>query len=485
MTYNSTRKAETFASGATAILSGISPDGGLFVPETFPQLDPAWLTQENLSYHEIVSKVLSLYFPELGNIPCQAVYQSFGEDPAPVTLGKDGLYTLELYHGPTCAFKDMALQILPELLSRSVTFGHMKEKSLVLVATSGDTGKAALEGFADRDGTFVIVFYPRDGVSNMQRQQMVSQLGKNVGVTSITGNFDDAQTGVKTLFTNPDFIEAVSQRGYRLTSANSINIGRLVPQIAYAIHAWRSVAKRNPNCGVNFCVPTGNFGNILAVLYAKKMGLNIPRLICASNSNRILTDVMTTGEYSTNRDFHVTHSPSMDILVSSNFERAIHLLSGGDTELVRVLMETLKKTGRFSLGASLLKEFQKFFSAFSSSEEETLAEIRNSFEQFGELWDPHTAVARHGARLYAQTGDKTPLVVVSTASPFKFPVSMLQALGEELTSDPVAKLAAVTKRPIPEPLVRAMKLPVRFPGESEIAQMGQFVLDTIDSPCSM
>jgi threonine synthase len=387
---------------------------------------------------------------------------------------------LELWHGPTCAFKDMALQMLPHLLTASLRKNGERREVCILVATSGDTGKAALEGFKDVEGTRIIVFYPRDGVSDIQKLQMTTQAGNNVLVSAVAGNFDDAQTGVKAIFRDREFEKMLDGRGFFLSSANSINWGRLLPQIVYYISAYCELLKANRiKVGekVNFCVPTGNFGNILAAWYAKEMGLPVNKLICASNRNNILTDFINTGVYDRNREFHTTISPSMDILISSNLERLLYALSS-DVD-VSNYMSQLNETGKYAVSNEIKEAVNSDFAAGHCSDEDTKAEIKRVFKEYNYLMDTHTAVAYKVLRDYRQaSGDMTASVVVSTASPFKFAEDVLDALGAKTGYEsPLKALTEATGVTSPVPLDGLEKRPVRF---SECVEKSE-MLGLVDS----
>ncbi len=426
---------------AQAIVKGLAPDGGLLTPAVIPRLPTrAMETMKDMSYRQRVVYILSSYLEgftssEL-NLYAAAAYGGgkFSDpDVAPVMKLDDSTYCMELWHGPTCAFKDMALQMLPHLLSASLVKSDERRSACILVATSGDTGKAALEGFRDVDRTKILVFYPKNGVSDIQELQMVTQEGGNVGVCAVVGNFDDAQTGVKKLFSDEDLAEELSERGYFLSSANSINWGRVLPQIVYYASAYCDLLHSGAiekGQEVNFCVPTGNFGNILAGYYAKCMGVPIKKLICASNANNVLTDFINTGVYDRNRTFYNTISPSMDILISSNLERMLFELTGRDDKLVREYMSQLSQIGCYRVESFVRDRMQKLFYAGCTDDDETKATIARLWNEHSYLVDPHTAVAFHVLDQYrADTGDDAPTVVVSTASPFKFCDSVLDALG--------------------------------------------------------
>ena len=432
MQYLSTRDSALRVSAQEAIVRGLAPQSGLFVPETFPQADlDAW---KNLSYPELAEKVLAGFLTDysadfLHTATASTYGAAFGGKAGETVKVRDGLYSLELWHGPTCAFKDYALQLMPKLLVEAKKMLGRTETTRILVATSGDTGKAALAGYADLDGIEIEVFYPNDGTSEIQHLQMATQKGENVQVYAVQGNFDDAQTGVKKVFADADVAAELEKRGIRLSSANSINWGRLVPQIVYYFAAYAQLLKARQIAlgdAVDFCVPTGNFGDILAGYYAKQMGLPVGKLVCASNENNVLTDFLTTGTYTARRAFYKTTSPSMDILVSSNLERLLYHVTGSDTE-VASLMKQLNETGSYTVRPETLAAIQGSFACGWSSEAQVAEEIRARYEQDHYLCDTHTAVAFHVAAQHKRDG--VPMVVLSTASPFKFPRSVLEALG--------------------------------------------------------
>ena len=457
----STRSTMT-VSDAAAVLQGIAPDGGLFVdpaltsPVSFPVEDCL-----SLSYPELAEKVMSFLLPSFSESMKEivSVYpRKFrSSEITPLTqVGED--FALELYHGPTSAFKDVALSVLPLFITKAAAEGKVDDRISILTATSGDTGKAALEGFHDVPGTDITVFFPSEGVSAVQKAQMVTQTGANVRVCAVRGNFDDCQRGVKSAFA------ACARQGglpgRRLSSANSINIGRLVPQVVYYFSAYGQLVRRNrityPQ-KVDFVVPTGNFGDILAGWIARQMGLPVNRLVCASNANNVLTDFLNTGVYDRKRPFLKTASPSMDILVSSNLERLLFYASGKDCNAVKTMMEELNCAGEYRIGEQMRSGIRGVFSAGSASEEETAAAIRNLWEKYGWLSDTHTAVAFSVLEKYKQSGDYAgcPCVVLSTASPFKFPAAVLSALGESFTGDDFAaadRLAQLTGLSVPENL---------------------------------
>ena len=439
MYYFSTRGAAERISSAAAILQGLAADGGLFVPETIPQVSFSEIEElQGLSYEERAMRVLRLFLTdyteeELYGCACRAYGKTFDDvRRAPVrTVGE--LEVLELWHGPTSAFKDMALQLLPQLMSTARVKEGERDTILILVATSGDTGKAALEGFADAEGIRIMVFYPDGGVSPVQRLQMVTQTGANVSVVAVRGNFDDAQRGVKEIFGDAATAKELAALGTKLSSANSINWGRLVPQIVYYFSAYADLLgekKIAAGDAVNFTVPTGNFGNILAGYYAKRMGLPVGKLVCASNANNVLTDFLQTGIYDRKRDFYQTMSPSMDILVSSNLERLLYHLTE-DTAQVAAWMRELAEVGKYDASRLLPALRESFWAAFAD-DAATEEEIRAVYERTGYTLDTHTAVAYRAAEGYRRaTGDTRPMVVLSTASPYKFGASVLHALGED------------------------------------------------------
>ncbi len=475
MKYVSTRQGKDGVTASQAIIRGIAPDGGLYVPETIPAVDMDFIRRlAAMSYRQRAVEVLGLYLEEFSREELEAIAEaSYGDNfdhpaVAPLHVPDGDTAYLELWHGPTSAFKDMALQIMPRLLTASLRKNGEQRTVSILVATSGDTGKAALEGFRDVPGTRIMVFYPRDGVSQVQKLQMATQEGNNVNVVAVEGNFDDAQTGVKRIFGDRDFEKVLDGRGYFLSSANSINWGRLVPQIAYYFSAYCDMV----NAGalkmgekLDFCVPTGNFGNILAGWYAKRMGLPVGRFLCASNDNNVLTDFIATGVYDKNRPFRLTSSPSMDILVSSNLERLLYCLSG-DADRVRDMMEKLSGQGRYDAGEDLRQAVQAEFTGGFCRDADAKAEIGRVWREQGYLMDTHTAVASRVLRdLREKEGAARPTVVVSTASPFKFGGAVLEALGAvtgETGPALVDELAAFTGLPAPKPLAGLGKKMVRF-----------------------
>ncbi|BAF60851.1 threonine synthase [Pelotomaculum thermopropionicum SI] len=444
MLYESTRGRHGLVSPAEAIKLGISPDGGLFVPAGNVTVSGKQLEiMAGLSYREKAVLILKEFlsgFPEEEIKACVDLAYAPGKFDAPgiapVCKLDASLYVLELWHGPTCAFKDMALQILPHLLTRAAAMTGEEQTIVILVATSGDTGKAALEGFKNVPGTKIIVFYPEQGVSEVQKLQMVTQEGENVAVVAVRGNFDDAQAGVKSIFGDREFNRELIKGGYRLSSANSINWGRLVPQIVYYFSAYLDLMAKGeigPGEKVNFAVPTGNFGNILAAYYASEMGLPVNRLICASNANNVLTDFIRTGVYNRNRPFQKTISPSMDILISSNLERLLYHLCGRDSARVRGWMEELNKNGSYRIDERTRNLIAGIFWAGFAGDDETVETIRSVYRRYGYVVDTHTAVGLNVYEKYrATTGDGTKTILASTASPFKFNESVARAiLGEE------------------------------------------------------
>ena len=469
MDFISTRNARRTVSGIRAVVEGLSEEGGLFVPAFFPSVDGAEMEKMlDMTYPQRAAFIIGKYLPELaGELDSYTdkAYSRFDGDAAPLVKLDDSLFMLELWHGPTHAFKDIALTLLPYLLTGSKKLLGEKERTLILVATSGDTGKAALEGFKDVPGTDVIVFYPGDGVSALQKLQMMTQTGGNVYVAGINGNFDDAQTAVKKIFTDGAVHKELEKNGYKLSSANSINFGRLVPQIAYYFSSYLDMVDGGEiemDEKINFCVPSGNFGNILAGYYAKRMGLPVGRLICASNKNNVLTDFIRGGAYSADRQFYKTTSPSMDILISSNLERLLFELSGRNDKLTAARMAELKDKGAYSISVEELGLLKSEFWADWSDENEIKETLCDYFEGYGYIADTHTSVALSVFdKYYDETGDDTKTVVVSTASPYKFAADVLDALGEEPCSDELKslrKLEDITALPLPESLSSLPKL---------------------------
>ncbi len=474
MNFISTRNADRVVSGAEAVVKGLSDEGGLFVPALFPEITEAEIkAMADMTYPERAAFVIGKFLPELKDLPeyTEKAYARFDGDPAPVVKLDEGTFMLELWHGPTHAFKDIALTLLPYLMTGSKAATGEKTRTLILVATSGDTGKAALEGFRDVDGTDVIVFYPSGGVSELQKLQMITQTGDNVFVSAINGNFDDAQTAVKKIFTDEATAAELRKRGVALSSANSMNFGRLVPQIAYYFSSYVDLMDAGEieyGDEVNFCVPSGNFGNILAGYYAKRMGLPIGRLICASNRNNVLTDFIGSGKYAAKRKFYKTTSPSMDILVSSNLERLVFELSGRNDELTARRMKSLAETGTYSISDFELAEMQETFWAEWANEEEVRDTIAYELEEDGYIVDTHTAVAKCVAdKYYEENEDDRPVVVVSTASPYKFAADVYSAIGGKPASDPfktIELLEEETALPVPDSITVLKNLERRFTG---------------------
>lgn len=434
--YRSTRGNAETVTASQAILKGLADDGGLFVPERIPALDVDMDTLAGMTYQEVAYEVMSRFLTdftkeELQTCIARAYDEKFDTDEIAPLHQADGAYFLELFHGATIAFKDMALSILPHLMTTAARKNQVHNDIVILTATSGDTGKAALAGFADVPGTRIIVFYPKDGVSPIQEKQMVTQKGKNTFVVAIRGNFDDAQTGVKKMFSDEELSRKLDQAGYQFSSANSINIGRLVPQVVYYVYAYATLYKQGKigrDEKINVTVPTGNFGNILAAYYAKQMGLPIDMLLCASNENKVLYDFFKSGTYDRNREFILTSSPSMDILISSNLERLIYHLTGDDADQNRALMESLSREGRYAITPEMKEQLSDFYGNYAS-EEETAAVIADIYRKDGYVIDTHTAVAADVYRKYRKerdNGRKT--VIASTASPFKFTRSVMKAI---------------------------------------------------------
>ena len=437
--YRSTRSDAAPITASAAILKGLSPDGGLFVPETIPALKKPLSYLAGLSYQELAYEIMSAYFTdfteeELRSCIENAYDSKFDTEKIAPLVKKDGLYYLELFHGSTIAFKDMALSILPHLMVTSARKNGVKNEIVILTATSGDTGKAAMAGFADVPGTKIIVFYPHGGVSNIQRLQMATQRGENTHVAAINGNFDDAQTAVKKMFNDKALAAELSEHGFQFSSANSINIGRLVPQIVYYVYAYCQLLSSGEIAEgdfINITVPTGNFGNILAAYYAKLMGLPVRKLICASNKNKVLTDFFDTGLYDRKRPFMLTSSPSMDILISSNLERLIYRLTGNDSGKTLAFMQDLTDKGSYTITDEMRKGLGDFVGG-CASEEENFAGIKALYERTGYVIDTHTGIANAVCRAYRKkTGDTTPTVIASTASPFKFAEAVVGAIAPE------------------------------------------------------
>lgn len=490
MNYRSTRDTKLSLTAAEVIARGLSREGGLFVPESIPQISSEFLSSlVDLPYAERSAAVMKLFLSDFTEDELaqytKAAYKNFDtESAAPLHRLDENTSFMELWHGPTCAFKDIALQILPYLLTASLRKTNESKKVCILVATSGDTGKAALEGFRDVEGTAILVFYPRDGVSDVQKLQMQSQQGNNVSVCGVEGNFDDAQTGVKQIFSDPVYAEKLAGKGWFLSSANSINWGRLLPQVVYYISAYCDLLKEGKiTMGekISFCVPTGNFGDILAGYYAKQMGLPVKRLICASNSNDVLTEFFHTGMYNRNRPFFTTVSPSMDILISSNLERLLFDASGKDAAYITSIMDQLKKTGCYTVTPEIREKLDSLFYAGCCDEDGTKAQIGKVWSERHYLMDTHTAVAHQVLGQYREAENASEqVVVVSTASPYKFCGAVLEGLGQKVSGDgltEIAELEAYTGVPAPKPLSALRGAKVRFSASVEKEQMEKVVSD--------
>ena len=484
LVYHSTRNSEETATASEAILKGLTSDGGLFVPDSIPKLNVSLEDLTQMSYQEIAYAVMKEFLTdfteeELKTCINNAYDSKFDTEEIAVTKKVDGAYYLELFHGATIAFKDMALSILPHLLVTSARKNNVKNEIVILTATSGDTGKAALAGFADVPGTKIIVFYPKAGVSPIQEKQMVTQKGDNTYVIGIKGNFDDAQTGVKKMFSNKELAKVMNDNGFQFSSANSINIGRLVPQVVYYVKAYADLLKQGAlKAGepMNVVVPTGNFGNILASYYAKQMGIPIGKFVCASNKNKVLFDFFETRKYDRNREFYVTTSPSMDILISSNLERMIYRIAGNDAKQCAKFMAALTKDGEYVITDAMKAELSEFFGAFGS-EEETAVKIKEVYDKEGYVMDTHTAVAAVAYDKYkAATGDdKTPTVIASTASPYKFTRSVMDAIDPAYDAEDdfelVDELNKVSKTAIPKAIEEIRTAPVLHDTVCETAAM--------------
>ena len=485
--YGSTRGKGGKVTASQAILQGLAPDGGLFVPDHIPALDRNIEEIAKMDYRQTAYEVMKLFLTdfteaELKNCIDRAYDSKFDTEEIVPLAEAAGAYYLELFHGPTIAFKDMALSILPHLMTTSARKNNVKNKIVILTATSGDTGKAALAGFADVEGTGIIVFYPKNGVSPIQERQMVTQKGENVLVVGIHGNFDDAQSGVKKLFADRELAAEMEKNGYQFSSANSINIGRLVPQICYYVYAYGTLLGEGKIARgevVNVVVPTGNFGNILAAFYAKKMGLPIGKLICASNENKVLFDFFRTGTYDRNREFVLTASPSMDILISSNLERLIYRIAGNDSGETAELMGALNGAGKYEITEEMKSALGDFYGNYAT-EAETEAEIRRLYEEWGYVIDTHTAVASAVYRKYREeTGDRTRTMIASTASPYKFAGSVMKAMGGAYEGEgvftPVDALNRVFGVEIPGAVEELRTAPVLHERQCEAGEMKDVV----------
>ena len=491
LSYQSTRGTGSGLTASQAILKGLADDGGLFMPTYIPRLEIPMEQLAGMTYQETAYQVMKLFLndfteEELRYCINSAYDSKFDTEEIAPLVKADGAYYLELFHGSTIAFKDMALSILPYLMTTSAKKNHVENEIVILTATSGDTGKAAMAGFADVPGTRIIVFYPKGGVSRVQELQMVTQKGDNTAVVAIHGNFDDAQTGVKKIFGDRAFGEKLARKGFQLSSANSINIGRLVPQVVYYVYAYAKLLENGEiedGEKINVTVPTGNFGNILAAYFAKHMGVPIDKLICASNENKVLYDFFTTGTYDRKRDFILTNSPSMDILISSNLERLIYLSTGCDAEKNAELMENLSRNGAYTITEEMKKAMSDFWGGFATQEEDG-AMIRKVFKETGYLMDTHTGV---GAAVYQkyqkETGDQTKTVIASTASPYKFSRSVMEAIaGPQDEADEFAlidKMSRLSGTEIPQAVEEIRTAPIRHNRECSVEAMKAEVKDIL------
>lgn len=486
--YSSTRNGEEKVTASKAILKGLADDGGLFVPESIPKLDVTIEELAKMSYQETAYAVMKLFFTdfteeELKNCINKAYDSKFDTEEIAPLVEADGAYYLELFHGATIAFKDMALSILPHLLTTAAKKNQVNNEIVILTATSGDTGKAALAGFADVEGTKIVVFYPKDGVSPIQKQQMVTQKGDNTYVVGINGNFDQAQTGVKKMFSDKELAKELDAAGYQFSSANSINIGRFIPQITYYVYAYAKLyanGKIAKDEKINIVVPTGNFGNILSAFYAKNMGLPVAKLICASNENKVLYDFFETGKYDKNREFILTSSPSMDILISSNLERLIYWAAGNDAKKNVEFMTALTKEGVYEITPQMQEKLKDFYGNYAS-EEETAEAIRTLYEKTGYILDTHTAVASsvYGKYKAETKDDQTATVIASTASPFKFSRSVMDAIDPKYDTmeefELIDKLSKIGNVKIPNAIEEIRNAPVRHKATCEVDEMPKVV----------
>ena len=481
--YKSTRSDAESISASQAILQGLAPDGGLYVPCSIPSLDIELSQLAEMDYKEIafivMSRFLSDYTEEELKDCIEKAYDSKFDTQQIAPVVKIGnAHYMELFHGATIAFKDMALSILPHLLTKAAKKNNISNDIVILTATSGDTGKAALAGFADVEGTRIIVFYPKGGVSHIQELQMITQKGDNTCVIGVNGNFDDAQTGVKKMFNDPELKEILDKNGFQFSSANSINIGRLVPQVAYYVWAYSRLIKDGSikaGDAVNFVVPTGNFGNILAGFYAKLMGIPVHKLICASNENKVLYDFFKTGIYNRNRKFILTNSPSMDILISSNLERLIYRVAGSSSEQNAAYMKALSEKGVYTLNINQIAQLEDFVPGWAD-EAETLGQIRKIYESYGYVMDTHTAVASAVYDKYlAQSEDRTPSVIVSTASPYKFLTAVMTAIDGKYAGkdgmELITELESVSKTAVPGAIRDIMEADIRHDTVCDIDKM--------------
>ena len=486
--YSSTRNGEEKVTASKAILKGLADDGGLFVPESIPKLDVTIEELAKMSYQETAYAVMKLFFTdfteeELKNCINKAYDSKFDTEEIAPLVEADGAYYLELFHGATIAFKDMALSILPHLLTTAAKKNQVNNEIVILTATSGDTGKAALAGFADVEGTKIVVFYPKDGVSPIQKQQMVTQKGDNTYVVGINGNFDQAQTGVKKMFSDKELAKELDAAGYQFSSANSINIGRFIPQITYYVYAYAKLyanGKIAKDEKINIVVPTGNFGNILSAFYAKNMGLPVAKLICASNENKVLYDFFETGKYDKNREFILTSSPSMDILISSNLERLIYWAAGNDAKKNVEFMTALTKEGVYEITPQMQEKLKDFYGNYAS-EEETAVAIRTLYEKTGYILDTHTAVAAsvYGKYKAETKDDQTTTVIASTASPFKFSRSVMDAIDPKYDTmeefELIDELSKIGNVKIPNAIEEIRNAPVRHKATCEVDEMPKVV----------
>jgi threonine synthase len=488
--YNSTRGEHNNLRCSETIIKGIAGDKGLYVPDALPNIGVDVEELAGASYKEIAKKVMGLFFDDFSkeeiNACVDSAYDSKFDDPSIAPIKKaGGAYFLELYHGKTAAFKDMALSILPYFLTTSMKKEKENKKIVILTATSGDTGKAALEGFADVPNTEIIVFYPNKGVSEIQERQMTTQKGDNTHVFAVNGNFDDAQTAVKKIFTDPAASAKLAENGYKFSSANSINIGRLVPQVAYYVYSYAKLLKDGAikvGDKINVVVPTGNFGNILAAYYAKQMGIPIDKLICASNQNKVLTDFINSGRYDANRDFFVTNSPSMDILISSNLERLLYHLSGNNAEEISAYMASLDADGCYEVSDKVREGMKEFYGGFVDVADTDLT-IGKLYNDYDYLVDTHTAVAYKVYEEYREsTGDETVTVIASTASPYKFAESVAQSIGLGNEADGFAYVEAIKEKTgvkVPVGLQNLDQKPVRHSGVIDIDELPEVVFESL------
>ncbi|WP_302629560.1 threonine synthase [uncultured Eubacterium sp.] len=490
--YKSTRSKDGYLKASEAILKGLADDGGLFVPTEIPKLDVSIEELSKMTYQQVAYEVMKLYFTdfteeELKDCINKAYDSKFDTEEIAPLAEVDGAYYLELFHGKTIAFKDMALSILPHLLTTSAKKNNVKNEIVILTATSGDTGKAAMAGFADVPGTRIIVFYPNGGVSPIQEKQMVTQKGNNTYVVAIEGNFDQAQSGVKAIFGDKELAKEMDEKGFQFSSANSINIGRLVPQVAYYVYAYAKLyaeGKIAKDQLINVDVPTGNFGNILAAYYAKNMGLPIAKLICASNENKVLFDFFKTGEYDKNREFILTTSPSMDILISSNLERLIYKIAGNDASKNTELMNGLKNEGKYEITDAMKAELTDFYGNYAT-EEETAKIIKDTYEKTGYVMDTHTAVAACVYKKYInETGDDKVTVIASTASPFKFTRSVMDAIDPKYDTlsdfELVDELSKIANVKVPNAIEEIRNAEVRHNNLVEVDGMKDIVKKFLD-----